>query len=368
VSLDGPAPSDRFARQGLVAGWRQEALGTATVVVCGVGALGNEVAKNLGLAGVGRLVLCDADTVDATNLSRTVLFRDRDVGRPKVEAAAQALAWLAPTTTVETRPSPLTSGVGLAELRDATVVAGCLDSRRARLELLGRCALADAVLVDGGTGPWSGEVRLRSGPDAACYACSLTARERAIADLPRAYTDLYPQEDVAASIALTALVGAWMATIALRVVLGATVRHEVLRIEALAGTTVPVELARDPECLHHQPLGPVDQRLPVGHEATVAELLAHLPPGSDAEVWSAFPATPACTTCGARAAYDLLKGDRERGRCMACGAGVRTVEGYRLSEADPSARLRDLGVAPREILPTRGPDGAPGLVELGGSG
>ena len=134
--MTGPAGTDdRFARHAGVSGWRQETLTDATAVICGMGALGNEVAKNLGLAGVGRLVVCDPDTVERTNLSRSVLFGERDVGRLKVDAAVDALAELAPHISVEPRAATLTAGVGLAELRDNAVVLGCLDSRRARLYL-----------------------------------------------------------------------------------------------------------------------------------------------------------------------------------------------------------------------------------------
>ncbi|WP_261567254.1 HesA/MoeB/ThiF family protein [Frankia gtarii] len=86
-----PAPAgERYARHERIAGWDQRILAASTAVVVGVGALGNEVAKNLALAGVGRLVLCDPDTVSVSNLSRTVLLADSDVGRPNVSAAAAA--------------------------------------------------------------------------------------------------------------------------------------------------------------------------------------------------------------------------------------------------------------------------------------
>src|SRR5690242_1832673 len=89
--------ADRYARQVLVPGWAQTRLAAATAVVAGTGALGNEVAKNLALAGVGRLVLCDPDVVDTGNLSRATLFTAADVGRRKVDAAADALARLVPS-------------------------------------------------------------------------------------------------------------------------------------------------------------------------------------------------------------------------------------------------------------------------------
>jgi len=137
-------PDDRFARQRLIPRWDQEKIAAASVVVVGVGALGNEVAKNLALLGVRRMILCDPDEVGTSNLSRSVLFGPDDVGRPKVDAAADALARLASGLTLERRRDDLEFGVGLGELADATVVFGCLDSRRARLRLLGRCALCSA--------------------------------------------------------------------------------------------------------------------------------------------------------------------------------------------------------------------------------
>src|SRR5690348_14656367 len=72
--------SDRYARQQLIEWWNQERLRNARVLVAGVGALGNEVLKNLALVGVGHLLLIDFDRVEYSNLSRTVLFRENDVG------------------------------------------------------------------------------------------------------------------------------------------------------------------------------------------------------------------------------------------------------------------------------------------------
>lgn len=359
------AADDRFARHNGLSGWRQETLTDATAVICGMGALGNEVAKNLGLAGVGRLIVCDPDTVERTNLSRTVLFRERDVGRLKVEAAAEALAELAPLSEVDPRAATLTAGVGLAELRDSRVVLGCLDSRRARLELLGRCALADAALVDGGTGPWSGELRVRIAADEPCYGCTLTARERALGDLPTAYTDLYPGGDLSASIALTALVGAWMSTTALRLIFGEPPTYRMLRMDGLAGAAYPVDLVRSPDCPHHRPLGPVDLRVPVSPSDTVGDLLGRLSAEYVVETWAAFPVGATCRHCGALTGYHRPSSVRQGGRCVECGASIRPASSYRLSDARRSDLLSAVGVAPGEILPARGPGGVTLLVELG---
>ncbi|HSC98747.1 MAG TPA: ThiF family adenylyltransferase, partial [Casimicrobiaceae bacterium] len=65
----------------------QAKFGAAHALVIGVGGLGAPVAQFLAAAGVGTLTLCDADTVDLTNLQRQILYATTDIGQPKVEAA-----------------------------------------------------------------------------------------------------------------------------------------------------------------------------------------------------------------------------------------------------------------------------------------
>jgi molybdopterin-synthase adenylyltransferase len=350
--------ADRYARARLIEGWDPRRLAGATAIVAGVGALGNEVAKNLALAGVGRLVLCDPDTVAVTNLSRTVLFGAGDVGRPKPLAAAAELARLAPDATIDTRCHDLTSGVGLGELSDAGVVLGCLDSVHARMALLGRCALVDAPLVDGGTGSWTGEVRLRLHLDEPCFACTLSAHQRGVSDLPWSCADP-PAGPAAASIVATSLVAAWMTLAALRILLGTPPEFRLVRIDGLAGRAEPIGTTRDPQCPHHRAL-PAPEPIDVDHRHTVGDLLAALAPGSEPTAWTRFPLPMRCVRCGP---YDDGPNQaEERGRdgvfrCPGCGSLIRTRFSERLRDADPALRLCDLGIAPEEILTIGLPEG-----------
>ena len=357
--------ADVFARQRLIPGWSQHRIGSAVAVIAGVGALGNEVAKNLALAGAGRLILCDPDVVEPSNLSRCVLFGRDDVGRPKVDAAAAALATLRSGTEVVTRQASLTAGIGLGELAAAQIVLGCLDSRQSRQELLGRCAMAGAALVDGGTGPWSGEVRLRTHPEAGCYVCSLTHYERGESDVPRSCAEIQPPGHEPASIAITALVAAWMTTAALRILLALPVGYPAVRIDAVTGSAAPLLIRRDPQCPYHQPAVRVDRRLDVANDARVAELLAAVPGAVDVHAWSAFSVTSSCLRCGTRPGYDNARKAAGLSRCAECGAFVRHRKSSNLAEADPGARLSALGVAPREIFRVRTGGGAQ-WVELAG--
>jgi bacteriocin biosynthesis cyclodehydratase domain-containing protein len=64
----------------------------ARVALLGVGGLGSWAAYALACCGVGELVLVDGDVVEESNFNRQILYRERDIGRPKVDAAAEALA------------------------------------------------------------------------------------------------------------------------------------------------------------------------------------------------------------------------------------------------------------------------------------
>ena len=97
--------ADRYGRLRLIPWWRQERLAAARVLVVGAGALGNEVLKNLALLGVGTVYVIDLDDVEPSNLSRSVLFRAEDGGRPKAEVAAQRAGEINPEVDVRRDPT-----------------------------------------------------------------------------------------------------------------------------------------------------------------------------------------------------------------------------------------------------------------------
>ncbi|NUR41641.1 MAG: ThiF family adenylyltransferase [Streptomyces sp.] len=338
---------DRFARHALIPGWDQRRLAEATIVLAGAGALGNTVAQTLALAGLGRLVVCDPDTVAVSNLSRCPLFRAADVGRPKARVLAGALADLAPGTVVDAREAPHVSGAGLAELREADLVVSALDSRAARISLAGRCTLAGTGMLDGGTHAWGGEVAWYP-PGGRCRACGLGPAERAVQDDPWSCAAPDPAAEVGASAPVSALVGAWLADFAVRLLLGLSVPDAPLRVDA-AGLAVPLSGTPprgrpDPECPLHERLPGAVPVLPLDHEATVADLLDHIDVHEEPLAWAGFS------------------------RPVRRRAAVRAVTS-RLRSAPASARLSALGVAPREVLPVVRRDGS-GLryVELAAAG
>jgi hypothetical protein len=103
-------------------------LRNSRVAVVGLGGMGSWVLYNLACSGVGTLVLVDPDVVEASNLSRAILYTESDVGRPKAVAAAAALTRFAPRTTVQPIVRAVTGADALAEmLPPVDLVVGLAD-------------------------------------------------------------------------------------------------------------------------------------------------------------------------------------------------------------------------------------------------
>jgi molybdopterin/thiamine biosynthesis adenylyltransferase len=125
----------------------QERIGSAHVLVIGAGGLGVPVLQYLAGAGIGRITLLDPDTVEETNLHRQTLYRMKDLGRPKVQAAALAVARLNPAVMLKARREALTPANAGALVSAADVVLDCADSYAASYTLSDTCLTAGRPLI-----------------------------------------------------------------------------------------------------------------------------------------------------------------------------------------------------------------------------
>ncbi|QFT92356.1 Molybdopterin-synthase adenylyltransferase [Roseovarius sp. THAF9] len=141
---------NRYTRQICLPGMGeagQAALDAAHVLVVGAGGLGAPVLQYLAGAGVGHLTLVDGDTVSLTNLHRQTLFREADIDRPKVEAAADTLRRLNTNCTIDTVLAPL-DPVNVSDLvAQATLVLDCADSFAVSYILSDTCRAAGVPLI-----------------------------------------------------------------------------------------------------------------------------------------------------------------------------------------------------------------------------
>lgn len=354
--------TSRYTRQEQIAGWQQASLQQATVIVVGVGALGNEVARLLALSGVGKLLLCDPDQVELSNLHRCGLFTEQDVGSLKVEAAARSLQRLVPGIQIECRAVPLIHGVGLAELRDADLVVSCLDSRAARLQLAGRCNLVNAPCIDGGTDAWGGEIRLFLEPaSGACYGCGLGDEARSESDMPWSCQDVAPALPNSATAASSVLIASWMSLLAVRFLMGLDTPREHILVDAAQGTTRRVSQQRDPDCPLHMAIGEVS-KIPLSHQATLTKWRKLLGTEATPLAWSPVQNRVDCPQCGYQEIAWKLPEPQE---CPQCSAAMHIHTTLELAAAPATITLAQLGVAPREILAVRGAEGI-GWFELSG--
>lgn len=128
----------RYARQALLPEIGQEGqrrLFEASVLCVGVGGLGSPLALYLAAAGVGHLTLLDGDQVDLSNLQRQILFRTQDAGRPKVEAALDALHALNPQISVRAISERLTAQNALEQVEAHDLVVDGSDNFSTKLIL-----------------------------------------------------------------------------------------------------------------------------------------------------------------------------------------------------------------------------------------
>jgi adenylyltransferase/sulfurtransferase len=175
--------ADRYSRLRLISWWRQDRLAAARVLVVGAGALGNEVIKNLALVGVGTVYVIDLDTIEPSNLSRSVLFRAEDGGHPKAEVAVRRALEINPEVRFVPIHGDVVHDLGLGLFADVDVVIGCLDNREARLWVNRQCWKVGTPWVDAGIQEIQGVVKVFVPPDSACYECAMTSRDYQLLNL-----------------------------------------------------------------------------------------------------------------------------------------------------------------------------------------
>ena len=219
----------------------QRRLKNARVLVVGAGGLGAPALQYLAAAGVGTLGVVDDDVVSVSNLQRQVIHTVGDVGRPKVDSAADAVARLNPLVTVRTHDTRLSTGNALEILGQYDLVLDGADNFATRYLVADAAELTGIPVVWGSILRFDGQVSVfwaGRGP---------------------VYRDLYPEAPPAGSVpscaeggvlgVLPATIGSVMATEALKLLtgLGAPLVGRVLVHDALAQTWRTLTVLPDPE-------------------------------------------------------------------------------------------------------------------------
>lgn len=218
----------------------QTLLRDSSALIVGLGGLGTPAALYLAGAGLGRLLLSDFDHVSESNLHRQILYRQADVGRPKVEAARQALHALNAECDLVCLPAPLDDAALLQAVREVDVVLDCSDNFPARFAINRACVQARRPLVSGAAIRFEGQLAVfDTGRAGACYACLYPAGGQAQERC----------EEAGILGPVVGAVGARQALAAIKLLLGLGLEAGTLWVwDALTQKEKRLIIPRDPRC------------------------------------------------------------------------------------------------------------------------
>lgn len=181
--------NERYARQLVlpeIGPDGQRRLADASVLIVGLGGLGAPAATYLVGAGVGRIGLCDPDTVSRSNLQRQTLYADSDTGLPKTDCALRRLQEMSPHTVFDTYPDGLTPANASAIISRYDIVMDCCDNFATRYLIDDVCADLGKPWVYASIGAFSGQLAIINGNRKLRYSTIYPDRDTLAARKPSA--------------------------------------------------------------------------------------------------------------------------------------------------------------------------------------
>jgi adenylyltransferase/sulfurtransferase len=143
----------------------------AKVIMIGAGGLGAPLGLYLAAAGVGRIGMVDFDVVDASNLQRQVIHGTHDLGRKKLDSAADRMRDINPNIRIDKFDTSLTSENALEILKDYDVVVDGTDNFPTRYLVNDACVLLKKPNVYGSIFRFEGQATVFAYEDGPCYRC-----------------------------------------------------------------------------------------------------------------------------------------------------------------------------------------------------
>ena len=351
---------DRYSRLQLISWWDQEKLTNANVMVVGAGALGNEVLKNLALIGIGKITVIDFDDIEASNLTRSVLFRMKDSGQSKADVAAAAVRDLNPDVSISPIHADVTKDIGLGLVRDADVVIGCLDNREARLWINRMCWKVNTPWIDGGIQEINGVAKVfvpHAGP---CYECGMTENDYRLAQL-RYSCPLLSREEILAGRTPTAptiasIIGGLQVQEALKLLHQMPVAAgSALVFNGVANQFYQTKYPYREDCLSHELYDPIEV-IELNHVATASDLFRSLNGSEDLtlELDRDFLVNLVCDHCNENLPMNrpIALVTNEQAICVSCEQMMRTETTHHIADGSELANLSlsKLGVPNGDVV------------------
>jgi len=225
-----------------VGGKGQRKINGACVLVVGAGGLGSPVALYLAAAGVGKIGIIDADSVDLSNLQRQIIHHTADVGKPKVLSAQEKIFSINPDVTVIPYHGKFGVENALSLVRDYDIVVDGTDNFPAKFLINDAAVLAGKPLIHGGILRFEGQIFTILPGKSACYRCIFGAPPP---------SGLVPTCQEAGVLgALAGFIGTLQATEVLKLILGIgdPLTDRILCYDALKTKLREVRVRRNPHC------------------------------------------------------------------------------------------------------------------------
>jgi adenylyltransferase/sulfurtransferase len=218
-----------------------EKLRSAKVCVVGAGGIGNPVTTQLVAMGVGKLRIVDRDVIEITNLHRQHLYTEEDVGKVKVEAAADRLRKMNPGVEIEPVPTSVTKYTAESIVKGFDLVIDALDSVDARYALNDACLKLNIPLIYAGALGMLGSVTTIIPNKTACLRCLFPSLNEE--EMPACST-----EGVHPSILY--LVGGIQVSEAVKIITGQqpTLVNKLMYVDLNELSFEKIEMARQEEC------------------------------------------------------------------------------------------------------------------------
>jgi adenylyltransferase/sulfurtransferase len=345
--------TDRLGTFEFISWWERDKVQNARVMVVGAGALGNDVIKNLALMGIGNIFIVDFDTIEAANLSRSVLFRETDNHRSKAEVAAARAKNLNPQVHVQYLNGDVTTQLGLGVIRRMDVVIGCLDNREARLAINRFCYWMNKPWVDGAIQELLGLVRVFVPGQGACYECTLT--EQALRDLSLRYScPLLARQNillgkVPTTPTIASIIGGMQSQEALKLINGMPVEPgKVIHYNGMVNEMHTTAYSPREDCESHWTYGEITELPARAERTTLNDMLriarADLGPEAVLELDQELITTLTCSTCHTveQVLKPLSAVSFEAGHCPTCG-NLRETEMTHAITGEENYLHRSLG-------------------------
>jgi adenylyltransferase/sulfurtransferase len=211
----------------------------AKVLLLGAGGLGSPVGLYLAAAGVGLIGIADPDKVEISNLHRQIVHGFDTLGLPKTISAAEALGEINPGLKVVLHPEGFTVENAAELLARYDIVVDGTDNFATRFLAADSCALGNRPLVHGSVLREAGQVGVFL-PGKGCYRCLYPVMPDAAAVPTCAEAGVFG--------ATCGVIGSWMASEVIAVLLGKRAASRLLVVDVAAGVSKLVALAADPAC------------------------------------------------------------------------------------------------------------------------